>query len=83
MYTSRANYKKTEKKFNGPRDYIDEKFNGCNNKYDELKAILNNDTVEKFKLTLKEEISKVYDKLEVNIHQPCPGKVFFKSKLAN
>ena len=49
MYTARANYKKMEKKFNGLRDYIDEKFNDCNNKYHELKAILNNDTVEKFK----------------------------------
>ena len=70
MYTTRANYKKMEKSSNDLRDYI-EKFNDINNKYDELKATLNNDTVEKFKEVLKEEISFV--KL----------KVSFRSKSAN
>ena len=70
MYTTRANYKKMEKSSNDLRDYI-EKFNDINNKYDELKATLNNDTVEKFKEVLKEEISFV--KLEVS----------FRSKSAN
>ena len=70
MYTTRANYKKMEKSSNNLRDYI-EKFNDINNKYDELKATLNNDTVEKFKEVLKEEISFV--KL----------KVSFRSKSAN
>ena len=70
MYTTRANYKKMEKSSNDLRDYI-EKFNEINNKYDELKATLNNDTVEKFKEVLKEEISFV--KL----------KVSFRSKSAN
>ena len=70
MYTTRANYKKMEKSSNDLRDYI-EKFNDINNKYDELKAALNNDTVEKFKEVLKEEISFV--KL----------KVSFRSKSAN
>ena len=70
MYTTRANYKKMEKSSNDLRDYI-EKFNDINNKCDELKATLNNDTVEKFKEVLKEEISFV--KL----------KVSFRSKSAN
>ena len=70
MYTTRANYKKMEKSSNDLRDYI-EKFNDINNKYHELKATLNNDTVEKFKEVLKEEISFV--KL----------KVSFRSKSAN
>ena len=70
MYTTRANYKKMEKSSNDLRDYI-EKFNDINNKYDELKATLNNDTVEKFKEVLKEEISFV--KLNVS----------FRSKSAN
>ena len=38
MYTTRANYKKMKKSFNDLRDYIEEKFNDINNKYDELKA---------------------------------------------
>ena len=59
MYTTRANYKKMEKSFSDLRDYIEEKFNDINNKYDELKATLSNDTVEKFKEILKEEISKI------------------------
>ena len=49
MYATRANYKKMEKSFNNLRDYIEEKFNDINNKYDELKATLSNDTIEKFK----------------------------------
>ena len=58
MYTARVNYKKMEKSFNDLRDYIEENINDMNNKYDELKATLSNDTVEKFKEILKEEISK-------------------------
>ena len=49
MYATRANYKKMEKSFNNLHDYIEEKFNDINNKYDELKATLSNDTIEKFK----------------------------------
>ena len=64
MCTTRANYKKMEKSFSDLRDYIELKFNGINNKYDELKATLSNDTVEKFKEVLKEESSKINDKLE-------------------
>ena len=45
MYTTRANYKKMEKPFNYLRHYIEEKFNDINNKYDEVKATLSNDTV--------------------------------------
>ena len=48
MYTTGANYKKTEKSFNDLRDYIEEKFNDMNNKYNELKATLSNDIIEKF-----------------------------------
>ena len=76
MSTTRANYKKKEKSFNGLCDYIEEKFNDMNNKYDELKAALSNDTVEKFKKILKEEISKINDKLEGKIHQLCQDKKF-------
>ena len=68
MYTTRANYKRMEKSFNDLCDYIEEKFNDINNKYDELKATLSND---KFKEILKEEISKINDKLEDKIHQLC------------
>ena len=78
MYTARANYKKMEKSFNDLRDYIEEKFNDINNKYDELKATLNNDTAVKFKEVLKEEINKINDKLEVKIHQLCQVKSFFQ-----
>ena len=63
MYTTRANYKKMEKSFNDLRYYIQEKLNYIN------KATLSNDTVEKFKEVLKEEISKINDKLEGKIHQ--------------
>ena len=42
-YTTGANYKNTEKSFKDLRDYIQEKFNDINNKYDELKAALSND----------------------------------------
>ena len=71
MYTTRANYKRMEKSFNDLCDYIEEKFNDINNKYDELKATLSND---KFKEILKEEISKINDKLEDKIHQLCQYK---------
>ena len=65
MYTTRANYKKMKKSIGNLRDYIQEKFNDINNKYDELKASLSNDTVERFKEILKEEISKINDKLDI------------------
>ena len=58
MYTTRANYSKIEKLFNDLRDYMEEKFNDINNKCDELKATLSNDTTEKFRKILKEEITK-------------------------
>ena len=58
MYTTRANHKKMEKSFNDLRAYIEEKFNDINNKCDELKATLSNDTTEKFREILKEEITK-------------------------
>ena len=58
MYTTRANYSKIEKLFNDLRDYIEEKFNDINNKCDELKTTLSNDTTEEFRETLKEEITK-------------------------
>ena len=58
MYTTRANYKKMEKLFSDLCDYIEKEFNHINNKYDQLKATLSNDTIEKFKEILKEEISK-------------------------
>ena len=57
--------------------YIEEKFNGIDNKYDELKATLSNDSAEKFKEILKEEISKINDKLEGKICQFCQNKSFF------
>ena len=71
MYAARANYRKMERSFKHLHDYIEEKFNDINNKYDELKATLSNDTVEKLKETLSEEISKINAKLEVKIHQLC------------
>ena len=71
MYATRANYRKMERSFKHLHDYIEEKFNDINNKYDELKAKLSNDTVEKLKETLSEEISKINAKLEVKIHQLC------------
>ena len=82
MYTTRANYKKMEKLFSGLRDYIEEKFNDINNKYDELKATLSNDTVEKFKEILKEEISKINDKLEGKIHQLCQDKSLLQEQIS-
>ena len=69
-------YTTMEKSFNDLRDYIQEKFNDINNKYDELKTTLSNDTVEKFKEILKEEISKINYKLEGKIHQLCQDKSF-------
>ena len=83
MYTTRTDYKKMEKSFNDLCDYIEEKFNDTNTKYDELEAALSNDTTEKFKDVLKEEISKINDRLEGKIHQLCQVKVSFRSKLAN
>ena len=71
MYATRANYKKMERSSKHLRDYTEEKFNDINNKYDELKATLSNDTVEKLKETLSEEISKISAKLEGKIHQLC------------
>ena len=38
-----------EKSFSNLRDFKEEKLNDVNKKYDELKATLSNDTVEKFK----------------------------------
>ena len=64
MYTARANYKKMKNSLNNLCDYM-QKFNDNNNKYDELKAALSNETIEKFKEILKEEISKINDKLDV------------------
>ena len=80
MYTTKANYKKMEKSFNDLCDYIEEKLNDIDNKYDELKATLGNDTVARFKEVLEGEISKVNDKLEGKIYQLCQDKVFFRSK---
>ena len=71
MYATRANYREMERSFKHLHDYIEEKFNDINNKYDELKATLSNDTVEKLKETLSEEISKISAKLEGKIHQLC------------
>ena len=82
MYTTRANCKKMEKSFNDLRDYIEEKFNDINNKYDELKATLSNDTVEKFKEILTGEISKINDKLEVKIHQLFQDKSFLQEQIS-
>ena len=53
-----------EKSFNDLCDYIEEKFNDIINKYAELKSTSSNDTVENIKDILKEEISKINDKLE-------------------
>ena len=60
MDITRANYKKTEKSFNNLRDYIEEKFYDMSNKQDELKATLSNDTFEKFKEILKEELESIW-----------------------
>ena len=57
-----------EKPLNDLRDYM-EKFDDMDNKYNGLKATLSNDTVEKFKEILKEEISKINDKLEDKLRQ--------------
>ena len=65
MYTTRANYKKMKNALNSLCDYMQEKFNDINNKYDELKAAFSSETIEKFKEILKEEISKINDKLDV------------------
>ena len=71
MYATRANYREMERSFKHLHDYIEEEFNDINNKYDELKATLSNNTVEKLKETLSEEISKINAKLEGKIHQLC------------
>ena len=62
-----------EKPLNDLRDYM-EKFDDMDNKYNGLKATLSNDTVEKFKEILKQEISKINDKLEGKLHQLCQYK---------
>ena len=82
MYTTRTNYKKIEKSLNDLRDYIVEKFNDMNDKQDELKATLSNDTVEKFIEILKEEISKINDKLEGKVHQLCNDKSFLQEQIS-
>ena len=69
------------KLFNDLRDYIEETFNDINNKYDELKATLSNDTVEKVEEVLKEELSKINGKLEVKIHQLCQEKSFLQEQI--
>ena len=71
-----------EKLFNDLRDYIEEKFNDINNKYDELKSTLRNDTVEKFKEILKEKNSKINDKLEGKMHQLCQDKCFLQEQIS-
>ena len=83
MYTTRENHKKMEKSFNDLRAYIEEKFNDINKKYDELKATVSNDTIERLKEVLKEEMSKINDKLEVRFTNFVKTKVSFRSKLAN
>ena len=82
MYTTRVSYKKMEKSFNDLRDYIEEKFNDINKKYDELKATVSNDTIERFKEVLKEEMSKINDKLEGKIHQLCQDKSFLQEQIS-
>ena len=82
MYITRANHKKMEKSFSDLRDYIEEKLNDINNKYDEFKATSSNDTVEKFEGILKEEISKINDKLEGKIHQLCQEKSFLQKQIS-
>ena len=62
-----------EKPLNDLRDYM-EKFDDMDNKYNGLKATLSNDIVEKFKEILKQEISKIKDKLEGKLHQLCQYK---------
>ena len=59
MYTTRANYKKMEKLFSDLRDYIEEKFDDINNKYDELKVTLSNDTVKSLKKFWKKKLVKL------------------------
>ena len=82
MYTTRANHKKMEKSFNDLRAYIEEKFNDINKKYDELKATVINDTIERFQEVLKEEMSKINDKLEGKIHQLCQDKSFLQEQIS-
>ena len=82
MYTVRANYKKIGKSFNDLHEYIEEKFNDINNKYDELKVTLSNNTVETFIEILKEEFSKINDKLEGKIHKLCQDKFFPQERIS-
>ena len=56
--------------------------NCINKKYDDLKATFSNDTVEKFKEILKEEISKINDKLEGKICQLCQDKSFLQEQIS-
>ena len=51
-------------------------------KYDDFKAALSNDTIEKFKEILKEEISKINDKLEGKICQLCQDKSFLQEQIS-
>ena len=67
MYTTRANHKKMEKSFNDLRAYIEEKFNDINKKYDELKATVINDTIERFQEVLKEEMSKITTSSSIDV----------------
>ena len=82
MYATRANYKKMEKWFSELRECIEQKFNDINNKYDELKETLSNDTVEEFKEILKEEISKINGKLGGKIHQLCQDKSYLQEQIS-
>lgn len=59
MHVTRANCKKIiEKPINNLREYLEEVFNRKKGKYEELRAILWNATVNQFKEILK-EISKI------------------------
>ena len=71
-----------EKSFNDLRAYIKKKFNDINKKYDELKATVSNDTIERFKEVLKEEMGEINDKLEGKIHQLCQDKSFLPEQIS-
>ena len=58
------------------------KFNDINNKYDKLKATLSNDTVEKFKEVLKEEIFKINGEIEIKIQQLFQDKSFLQEQIS-
>ena len=72
-----------EKSYNDLHDYIQEKLNDSNDRYDERKATLDNDTIAKLKAVLEEEISKVNEKLEGKIYQICQNKSFLQEQIAN